>query len=249
MNYQQELHLNRLAANQELTPMKAEWRVYKEQHLKYDPCYDYYAEVYPWELKAFERDHPEHKANAEPAVLAFLSEPREQPHYFIYSLWLSHKYKHFKRDWKPSSQDEGLNFLHITFNFSNKISVTDVLLEMTSIVNNAIFKNCKLTWTYEYYTNKGEHPHVHMLVELKRTGTISPSTLKQKIFAKQSLKEIMNIKYKLSWAKEYKDRCDKRAVILAYITGNKIEEKSEDVNKDKEWRKINNLEELYIKDC
>lgn len=247
MNYQQELHQNRLASYLEPTPLVAEWRVYKEQNLKYDPCYDYYAEVYPLEIKAFEHDHPEHKSNAEPAIQSFLSEPRPQPHYFIYTLWLSHKYKHFKKNWKPKN-DDGLNFLHITFNFSDKITVNDVVLEMTSIVNNAVFKNCKLTWCYEYYTDHGCHPHIHMLVELNRTGTISPSTLKQKIFAKQSLKEILNINYKLSWAKEYKDRCEKRAVILAYITGNKIVTKNENSEKDKHWRKLNNLEDLYIKE-
>lgn len=247
MNYQQELHQNRLAKNSEMSPMKIEWRVYKEQHYKYDDCYDYASELIPWEVKQFEMDHPKMKGDAENAIMSYLNEPREQPHYFIYTLWLSHKYKYFAKNWKPKD-DDGLNFMHITFNFSDKISVNDVILEMTRIVNLSIFDKCKLTYCYEYYTEKGAHPHVHMLVELKRTGTINPSTMEQKVFQKKSLREVMNYNYKLSWARSGKDRCDKRAVILAYVSGNKIEEKSENTVKDKLWRKQYNLEDLYIKD-
>lgn len=247
MNYQQELTQNRLANNLELSPVKAEWRLYKESHYKYDECYDYATELIPWMISEFEREQPRFKQDAELAVRNQINEPRENAHYFIYMLWLGYKYKHFVKNWKPKSND-GLNFMHVTFNFSDKISVNDMLLEITRIVNLSIFDKCKMTWTYEYYTEKGAHPHVHMLIELNRTGTINPSVMEQKVFQKKSLREVMNYKYKLSWARDYKDRCDNRAVIIAYITGNKIESKSENVEKDKLWRKINNLDEIYIKE-
>lgn len=168
----------------------------------------------------------------------------------IYKEWLGYKFQNFKRNYKPKNEDEGLNYLWLTFNYHKDTPMNVVKTDMARIVGLAVFDKCKLTYTYEYYTEKGFHPHVHMLVELKRTGTISPSTLKEKVFQYKKLAEYMSITYFYSWAtgKNIKKRTNKRSIYNAYLLGNKKLLKEDNCEKDKEFRQLNELEELYIKD-
>lgn len=246
MNYQQQLSYNR---GQE--PLDAEWKqeweVLKIDKYRYDPTYDYLADIRGRYIK--ELDIECGKGQGLLIFNSIFCDPKSNTdkHKLAYHFWLDYKYKDFRRDWKPKDVD-GLNFMWLTFNFSSVCSVSDIVLEITRIVNLAEFAQTKLSWCYEFYTASGSYPHVHMLVELKRTGTIKPSGLEQKIFQKKTLREIMNWNYKLSWAKDYRDRTQKRAVHLAYLDGMKNEKKQEHCLKDEEWRIENHLHKLYIKD-
>lgn len=246
MDYLQQLQANRQQAGLEPNPWLAEWQLLRSTKYVYNPTYDYLSEIRDRYIREY--DYP--KGNG---ILVFnavffekYDSPRPDKHLTAYNFWLNYKYQDFRINWKPKDND-GLNFLFITFNFSPKITINDVKLEIDRIINLPIFNDCKLTYCFENYTESGEHPHVHMLVELKRTGSLSFSTIKQKIFQKKSLSEIMNINIKMSWAKDYNDRTQKRAVHLAYLSGNKIEKKQEDCEKDKLWRSVNNLNDLYIR--
>lgn len=246
MNYRQQLAHNR---NEDpVTPdWMLEWNTVKIDKYRYDPTYDYLFDIKYRYIAEADRDYGKGQGSAIYNAVFFCDETKSDKHKLAYNFWLDYKYQDFRRDWKPKDVD-GLNYLFITFNFSPAVSISDIKLEMARIVNLAIFDRCKLTWCYEFYTGEGSHPHIHMLVELKHTGTLKVSELKQKVFQKKSLTEIMNINYKLSWAKEYKDRTKKRAVHLAYLSGMKAEEKQDNCERDKQWRIDNQLEEIYIKD-
>lgn len=165
----------------------------------------------------------------------------------IYMEWLSYKYQNFKRNWKPKG-DDGLNYMWITLNYATNMTINDVKLETARIVNLPALARSRITYCYELHTENGGHPHVHMLVELNYTGTVSMSTFLEKVYQKTSLKEKLLVDYKFSWAKDYTKRCNKRSVLLAYLAGDKVSEKMENVNRDKQWRMENNIEELYIKE-
>jgi hypothetical protein len=246
--YTQELENNRLLSSAPPDPCAEEFKLLKiNGKYKYDSCYDYAAEVLPSIVADYKRwGIPD----PEPAARLTLFEklnPEISLHRRAYEYWTDMKWREFKKDWKPIEKD-GLNYLFITFNFSDKVAVSDVVIETARLINLPLFDQTKLTYCYEYYGTSGQHPHVHMLVELKRTGTINPSKIEQYVFQKKSLREIMNYNYKLSWAKNSKDRCSKRAVHLAYISGMKTEEKQQNSELDKQWRRQNNLEDIYIKD-
>lgn len=165
----------------------------------------------------------------------------------VYIEWLSHKYKNFKKNWKPK-QDDGLNYIWLTINFAPDVSVHQAQLHVASIFSLAIFNRTKITYCYEYNTKAGNHIHVHALIEMNSTGTISFSSLKDDILRAKSRQGKLNIYLKMSWARKYEDRCDNRAVYLAYLNGNKVSEKIENTEKDKLWRSENGLQELYIRE-
>lgn len=252
MNYQQQLQQNRLANGNELSALTIEWRLYRDQHYAYDPTFDYFPETFKRLSQELKRDGV---SNYEAVARATLTDSNttfwrdRDPHYVVYLYYLPYMYQDFKRNWKPRETD-GLNYMWLTLNFPpHTVTIPEIQLEILRIVNLPVFKNCTLTYNYEFFGEGKGHPHIHMLVELNKTGTISISTLKAVIFQKKSLKSIMNLNYKMSWAKEYQDRTEKRAVYKqAYLLGLKTESKMESCEKDKEWRKINNLEELYIKE-
>lgn len=165
----------------------------------------------------------------------------------VWKEWLSHKYKHFKNNWKPKT-DDGLNYMWLTINFAPDVTILDAQLHAAAIFNLKILSRAKITYCYEYNTKEGQHIHIHALVELKHTGTVGFSALKDDVLKAKNRQGKMNLYLKMSWAKKYTDRCDSRAYYIAYLNGHKTEEKLECVDKDKIWRKENNLEELYIKD-
>lgn len=246
-----------------------DWKLYKESNLKFEEI-NYMTEIEAFEL-AENKLSPNRRPDADvldnirhrmfqmrktcPCVCnkqmwqCECSRPYtpEEIKLRVYNEWLSHKYKYFKKNWKPN-QDEGLGYMHLTFNFKPETEAVEFVLDMARITNLAIFDDCKLTYCYEYFGSKGEHPHVHMLVELNRTGTISMSTIEQKVFQDKKVKEYMSIKYQFSWAKKYQHFCRPRSVHLAYIQGHKIPSKMSQVAQDKLWRSENNLEDIYIRE-
>lgn len=246
MNYEQQLLHNR-GVEGDVPEWKAEWEALKIGNYKYDPTYDYLAEFRNRYIKEMDNQYGKGEGLLIFNGLFFSDETSTDKHRLAYVYWLDYKYADFRREWSPKEKD-GLNYLYITFNFAKYMPVCIVQLEMERIINLSIFKDCKLTYCYEYYTEDGFHPHVHMLVELKRTGHIKPCDLKQKIFQKKGLDTVLNINYKLSWASSYKDRTSKRAVHIAYCNGMKIEKKQENCEKDEKWRQEHNLEKIYIKD-
>lgn len=178
----------------------------------------------------------------------YINTPVEQQRR-IYRWWLDNKYFEFRKTWKPNSgKNDGLNYLFITLNFSPDTQVTKMLEETNRIVSLSVFSRCKLTYCFEYYTSDGTHPHVHILVELLKTGTIPMSSILEKIYQKKSLRDIMKDNIKFSWASDYKKRSQSRAVCLAYVTGNKCDDKNPKTELDKKWRQENNLEQMYIRE-
>lgn len=247
-----------------------EWEIYKSTHYKYDPTYNYFSDALALGLK--ENKYLPDKLDEQDYIALFnermfhtrlhnptckcgypifcdkwVTPDMEYIKHKIYMEYLSFKYKQFKRDWKPKD-NEGLGYMFITLNYAPSYPIREVVLDTTRIVNLSILKQSKIMYCYEYNTGQGAHPHVHMLVELQRTGTVALSSFMDDVYKKQGLKENLKIDYKFSWAKDYKKRCRNRAICQAYILGNKIEEKVENVENDRLWRTNNNLEEYYIKD-
>lgn len=265
-----EAYLSSLGQNDLLNQ---EWEAYKQSNYKYDPCYNYFTEAYAAACAENKRqidriDDAEfaclfkermfsYKVHTTPCNCSnqlFCDNRRpltsEEIKMRVYKEWLSYKYKDFKKNWKPAKND-GLNYLWLTFNFKDTTSVEVVKRDITRIVNHKIFDKCKLTYCYEYYTSEGSHPHVHMLVELRRTGTIAPSDLKDDIINKvKGLNKYLSITYYYSWAtgKQIEKRCKSRDIYNAYIDGNKKLLKNNNCDKDKEWRLLNQLEDKYIKE-
>lgn len=246
--YSEELRRNRELLSVPPSPCYEEFKLLKiNGKYKYDECYDYAQDVLPWLVNEYKKlGLTDYEVCARNTLFEKIN-PNISLHKRSYQYWTDMKWQEFQKDWKPKDTD-GLNFVWLTLNYSDKLSVQDIVIETTRISNLALFKQTKITYCYEFYTEKGSHPHVHMLIEMKTTGTIKPSTLTEKIFQKKSLREVMNINYKLSWASDIKDRTQKRAIHIAYLNGMKIDKKQDYCDLDKQWRIENGLEELYIKD-
>lgn len=252
MDYDRQLEQNRLAAGLTPQPWQAEWQVLLSSKYAYDPTYDYVGEG--GTLARLTNEYKRQGIHDDPVVAArnvLISQPTQESnvnkHKLAWVYWIDYKKKDFIKDWKPRD-DQGLNYMWLTFNFKDDTPILIVLQDMARIINLPIFSRCTLTYCYEYYGEAGTHPHVHMLVELKRTGTIPFSSIEDKVFQMKKLREYLNIKYKFSWAKDFEKRCQKRAVIHAYLDGDKIDKKVTNSLKDKLWRQENNLEDKYIKD-
>lgn len=249
LSYSQELRENRERNSAPIDPCYEEYKLLKrtKKPYLYDECYDYATEALPHLIKTYKNwGFDDYELAARNALFEKFN-PNISLHKRAYTYWEDMAWEKFKKEWKPKDVD-GLNYIWMTLNFHPQVSVPDIILEVSRIINLPIFAQTKISYCYEYYTDKGSHPHVHMLIELKRTGCISFSKINEKIFQKKSLKEVLNLNIKMSWAKEYTDRTQRRAVHQAYLAGNKIEEKQEKCELDKLWRKENNLEELYIKE-
>lgn len=254
MNYDDRLKFNREQQGLTAEPWRVEWNILKEtDDYKYNPTYDYLFEggVLDRVINEYKRD----SRFTEPELAArglFTEVNSNDKHKLAYIYWLDYKKDDFKKKWKPNSVSQGLSYLWLTWNFKPDASLAEVKSQINRIVNHSIFSKCKLTYNFEYYTGSGTHPHVHMLVELQRTGNINPADIKDKIFSKE-LKKIMSVdafNYLYSWAtgKYIEKRCKSKEIYLAYLSGNKKESKDENCDKDKEWRQLNNLENLYIKE-
>lgn len=267
-----EAYLNSLGQNVDI---QTEWAAYKAEHFKYDPTHNYFAEALSLALKDNKysensldekdyvvmfkermfnvRRHAEDCLCGNPKHLTYFCDnwrdltPDEIKHR-VYNEFIALQYKRFKRKWTPKDTDSGLKYMFITLNYSNDLSLNQIMVETSRIINLPIISPSKVTYCYERFTKEGEHTHVHMLVELNKTGTVAMSKFLDDVYKKKSLKSLLKVDYKFSWAKDFNKRCQSRAVCLAYIMGNKIDEKMENVGKDLEFRQNNNLEPFYIKE-
>lgn len=252
MNYEQQLQQNRINAGQDGQPWLSEWKQLLSTKYAYDPTYDYVGEG--GTLGRLSAEFKRDGIHDDPVVAArnvLVLQPTEKSnvnkHKLAWVYWIDYKKKDFIKDWKPKD-DEGLNYMWITLNYSPNMSVCDVLLETARIVNLPILARSKRTYCFEYNTDSGSHPHVHMLVELKRTGTVAMSSFLDDVYKKKSLKENLAVDYKFSWAKQYEKRCQKRPILIAYLNGDKIDKKVSNSVKDKLWRQENNIDDIYVKD-
>lgn len=237
--------------------MQSDWELYKQTNMQYDPAINYFNLVVENEIQF---DKYSKQPQGETFVRQWLhgslrdcyEELKKSDEYVkqkFYKWYVANEYDKFRRNWKPNdTKDEGLNFLWVTFNFKSDTDLNVIKVDMSRILSLAIFDNTKITYCYEYHTEQGTHPHVHALIELNRTGTIPMSKIEQDIFKDKKLRDRLSLCIRFSWAKKFDLRCQKRAICQAYLNGNKIDEKKENVENDKTWRKENNLEELYIKE-
>lgn len=253
MSYDDQLRINREQHGQELEPWRVEWNILKQtDEYKYDPTYDYLYEgnVFKRTVNQFKRDDYQ---DPEATVRSmFFEENTVDKHKLAWVYFMDYARDDFRKNWKPNQVSQGLSYLWLAWNFKPDAPMSDVKKQIERIVNHSIFSKCKLTYNFEFHTDSGTHPHVHMLVELKRTGNINPSDIKDKIFT-QELKKIHSVDaftYYYSWAtgKYIDKRCKSKDIYLAYLSGNKKESKNENCEKDKLWRQLNSLENLYIKE-
>jgi len=235
---------------------KEEWEEYKLLNCQYDDSVAYWGLVVDQEIAL---DKKSRQAHGEEYIRQWLSlslrdayevnnrdDDWVKNHY--YKWWVSNKYSEFSKNWKPdTAQDSGLNFMFVTFNFKDGTDINLIKMDMTRILNLPVFKMTTITYTFEYHSSHGHHPHCHALIELNRTGTISPSTMLEKIFQQKKLNEYLAVHYLLSWANKHQKKCRKRSICLAYVTGQKAERKLEHCEGDKIWRAENGFQESYVK--
>lgn len=249
--------MSSLSQNAEMIAQrKQDWEEYQKSNLKYDDAKPYFNYVIEQEIAL---DRKEQKPNGAPWVQAYLCETLRHAYEvslkddaFVkkkyYDWYVANERTEWRKKWKPNDvQDQGLNFMFITLNYKQGTPVDKVLLDTSRIINLPVLSNSKITYTYENYTDTGSHPHVHCLIELNRTGTVSMSKLLEKIYQDKKLKDYLAVDVKFSWAKDFTKRCQKRSVCLAYLSGNKIDNKLENSDLDKIWRIENNLDDIYYK--
>lgn len=251
LSYSQELRENRERHNAPIDPCWNEYLVLKQTKspYKYDECYDYAAEALPHLIKCYKDwGFDDYELAARNAMFEKFN-PNISLHKRAYMYWEDMAWEKFKKNWKPID-NQGLNYMWITINFAPDTPMPVVVVETARIVNLPLFKDTTITYVYEFHTSGCGHPHVHMLIELKRTGTICYATIKEKILQKKSLEKYQfNCKIQQSWAHKHDYRChNNRAWYQAYVRGHKALEKEDNVEKDRLWRAENNLEELYIKE-
>lgn len=254
--------------NNNETPVNREWSIYKTAHYPYDEHVNYYDRVMVDEKAAYKRGDYDY-GGRQMEVTAF--DAFMKHHYFgqqeygdgtvskslspkevnkkCYDNWIMFRKKQFVKDWKPVTYDQGLNYYWITLNFKPETSISKVKPLVDKFCNLSIFENSCIRYCYEYYTKTGHHPHVHMLVELSRTGTIKPSDVVQKAFQISGWKSVMGnpeqIDIKFSKGKD-KKRARPRAELDAYLAGKKGNKKKSNCALDKAFRLANSLENLYV---
>lgn len=91
---------------------------------------------------------------------------------------------------------------------------------------------------FELYRTNGEHPHVHFLVDI--TDGLTKSKIVEKLWACAGIKKVVLKKsfIDVKVAQEYHEK---------YIKGDKIPEKVECCDRDREWRKKNGIPQNFIK--
>lgn len=121
-----------------------------------------------------------------------------------------------------------LNFNHQTWSIKKCLDLLNRILSFDWIES----AKC----AFELHRANGDHPHIHMLIESKECK----SKVLEKIWATAGIKKIMLkksfIDYKIGLP------CHQK-----YIVGDKQESKMPYVEKDRLWRKENNIQELYEK--
>lgn len=247
VGYYERLRLNRESHGITVCPCREAWKakVLTTPSLQYDPCYDYAIEVESKIIYDNKYKYNLPDADAVAKQILYVPNGTVDKHRLAYNYWIDYKYYDFKKEYIKQDH-EGLNYIHLTINFRPDIPIDRVVEETTRILSLAVFSQTQITYCYEFHTNSGSHPHVHALIELTRTGTIKKGAVEQAVFKKKGVKDILNLRFGYSNGKG-SFKAGNRATCLAYIQGHKIDEKADAVNNDKEWRRLNNLENVYIK--
>jgi len=125
----------------------------------------------------------------------------------------------------------------ITVGFNHQTwSVRACLSVIETICANKIFENIK--GVFEYYRENGEHPHVHFLCRL--FDNLPKSKVLEKLWATKGIKQVV-------LAKSFIDIKVAGLQHDNYINGDKTESKLILCQKDKEFRKKNNIPEFFSK--
>lgn len=256
-SYQEQLRQNRLKSgkldSEILSPAVLAWRIERSKEIyQYDSCYDYLSEIKEYYINEHEQERKVNKCQCTGYELfaeTFINRGincTTNIHKLAHTYWLSMHYNKFLKNYKQPTM-MGLKHLWITFNFSDKLLVPEVVLEMERILGLALWRDTTLTYCYEYNTGEDKsHPHVHMLIQLKRTGTIKKTEIIEKVFQKKGLDKKLNLNIKFSWATDFAWKCNTVEYHLAYLNGKKIDDKIENCDVDKLWRQQNNLENVYV---
>lgn len=132
-----------------------------------------------------------------------------------------------KQDTKPKW------FITIGFNHQT-FKISDAVLVIRRICENKIFK--EIRGVFEMFRENGEHPHVHFLAELHET--LPKSKILEKLWATKGIK-------KQVFSKTFIDVKKAEDYHTNYILGIKKQEKMKYIEKDKEFRKKNNIPEFF----
>jgi len=109
---------------------------------------------------------------------------------------------------------------------------------MNTIINNIKEKDWvkKIAWVHEYHTASGNHPHTHMIMTLHKKK--APSKLAQDIYGVKGVKKYCEgenfVQVEKDTSRTWTDR-------MAYITGDKKEDKLNLCELDREWRDTNKI--------
>lgn len=124
-------------------------------------------------------------------------------------------------------------FITIGFNHQT-FKISDAVLVIRRICENKIFK--EIRGVFEMFRENGEHPHVHFLAELHET--LPKSKILEKLWATKGIK-------KQVLSKTFIDVKKAEDYHTNYILGIKKQEKMKYIEKDKEFRKKNNIPEFF----
>lgn len=90
-----------------------------------------------------------------------------------------------------------------------------------------------VSYSFEYYSSNGWNPHIHIKTDKSKADSQVAQLFRRKLDKKNNVYYI-NVSSKTE------------EIHSAYIMGNKKAEKSDDCKKDEEYRKIHNLQDIYI---
>lgn len=125
----------------------------------------------------------------------------------------------------------------LTFNFSDdNFEIERIMPAFSRLMDKSYI--VKLEAVFEYFGSKSNHPHIHMIVEVKG---------KDKTFGRFKKLIRQTQLYKLLSADNFFDIKKFGSHHEDYVDGNKKDAKMENVEKDKIWRQQYKLDDIYIK--
>lgn len=264
--------------------MLEEWKLYKEKYYPYNEFTNYYEMVRVDEDRLYKSGHYDYNGQKMPdnSFEDFMrqiyfgigfrsdesgrgsvaSKSRFTPQEInkkCYDAYCGYRKKDFQKEFaqRKNKPESGLIYFWITLNYKPDAIVQECKRHTERFVNLALWKGCKITYNYEYFTSNENHPHSHILIELNRTGTISLSQILLQTFKDKSIFNVMSDQAKVhvmcsGWknepgkpSKKARPRCE----LQAYLASNKSLKKLGHCSMDKFWRKENKLEPLYIIEC
>lgn len=121
-----------------------------------------------------------------------------------------------------------LGFNHQTWNVRDCVKLIETIIQYDWIET----AKC----VFELHRANGEHPHCHFLIK----SSLTKSKILEKIWAAKNIKKLVLKKSFVDYKVGEKYHED-------YVNGIKIDEKLPYVEKDIEWRKNNNIKQLFEK--